>query len=201
MLWFDVPPGKARRDFKVALSTLGRALEPAKSKRSPSAFILREDDAYGLRPHADIWIDTEDFIRAIKQGDAVYDSARANALPHYQRALELYRSDYLPDTLYDDWSTERREQLLSLFLRTAERVAQIFATQGAWEKVIVTCQQLLAHDDCWEEAYRLTMTAYAKLGNRAQVLRTFRHCTNRLDATLGIAPSPETVAVFRKLTE
>ncbi len=200
MLWYDVPLEKARRDFKVALSTLGRVLEPDKAQGVPSAFIVRDGDAYGLRPHADVWIDADEFIREIDTGDSEYDAAPAAALPHYQRALELYRSDYLPDTLYDDWSAERREHLLSLFLRTAERVARIFAAQGAWEKVIATCQRLLAHDDCWEEAYRLTMTAYAKLGNRPQVLRTFRHCTEWLDTALGIAPSPETVAVFRKLT-
>jgi len=112
----------------------------------------------------------------------------------------MYRADYLPDAIYDDWSSEKREQLLALFLRTAERVARIQASQGEWETVIRTCETILARDDCWEEAYRLMMTAYAKLGNRAQVLRTFHHCTDRLQTSLGLAPSPETTRLFHQLS-
>lgn len=199
-LWFDLPPEKARRDFKVALSTLNRVLEPDKPPRAPSAFIVRDGDAYGLHPHADIWLDADDFIRHIKRGNEQYALAPVESLPHYRRALAMYRADYLPDAIYDDWSSERREQLLALFLRTAERVARIQTSQGDWETVIRTCETILTHDDCWEEAYRLMMTAYAKLGNRAQVLRTFHHCTGRLQTALGLAPSPETTALFHQLS-
>lgn len=199
-LWHDSPPDKARRDFKVALSTLTRALEPHKAQRAPSAFIIRDGEAYGLRPYADIWLDTDEFINHIERGDEVYSTLPDESLTHYRQALALYHNDYLPDAIYEDWSSEKREQLLALFLRTAERVARIQANRGDWEAVIPTCEMILARDDCWEEAYRLMMTAYSKLGNRPQVLRTFRQCTEKLDSSLGIAPSPETTELFRALS-
>jgi DNA-binding SARP family transcriptional activator len=192
-LWPELDPEVAQRDFKIAYSTLNRVLEPARDRNTPAAFLLRDDTLYGLRPEADIWSDVEEVDRLITQGDKLFETDVEAALPHYRRALALYQGHYLQELPYAEWCTEERERLLSLTLRTADRLARTLVAKGSWEEAIEVCQTILSHDDCWEQAYRLMMTAYDRLGNRVQALRTYQRCQERLQNELGVRPSPATV--------
>lgn len=198
MLWPGLGPAEAERDFKVAHSTLCGLLEPERVRNAPSALILRDESRYGIRPEADLWIDAEAFEAAIADGDGHLPGSTA-MLTHYQEALRLYKGDYLQDAPYEEWATEERERLLTLYLRTAERVAALQAQDGAWEDVIATCRLILARDNCWEQAYRLMMAAHAHLGNRAQALRTYQRCVAALEDELGVGPSALTEEAYRSL--
>ncbi|MEZ4517369.1 MAG: BTAD domain-containing putative transcriptional regulator [Chloroflexota bacterium] len=180
LLWPELGPAEAERDFKVAYSTLCNVLEPGRGRNTPSSFILRDGTRYGIRPEADLWLDAVKFETAVLAGDARREHETTAMLADYRTAFDLYKGDYLQDAPYEEWASAERERLLTLFMRTAERMATLQADDEAWEDVIATCRLILARDDCWEQAYRLMMTAYAHLGNRAQVLRTYRRCVTAL---------------------
>ncbi len=199
MLWPDQDPETAKRDFKVALSTLCKVLEPDRPEGMPPAYIIRDGSRYGLRPGADIWLDVEELEEEIAQGDRCFDREPERALEHYQRALALYRGDYLEDCLYESWCNEERDRILSLYLRAAERAAELLARKESWDEVLSVCRAILAKDPCWEQAYRLMMLAYARTGRRAQALRTFKQCAEQLRRELQIDPSPATVQLYEEI--
>ncbi|MGB4241925.1 MAG: bacterial transcriptional activator domain-containing protein, partial [Kiritimatiellia bacterium] len=160
------------------------------------AFILREGTLYGLRAEADVALDVEHFERAVAAGDALWGRDAGAAVTQYQTALSLYQGEYLQEYPYAEWCSEERERLRGLYLRAAERVARALADRGAWTEVIEVCEAMLARDNCWEEAYRLLMTAQARLGNRPQALRTYQRCVEALLAELDVEPSEETRRVY-----
>lgn len=43
------------------------------------------------------------------------------------------------------------------------------------------------------------LLAHARLGNRAQVLRTYQRCVERLRAELDVPPSAATMGLFQEL--
>jgi DNA-binding SARP family transcriptional activator len=196
MLWPELEPDAALRDFKIAYSTLCNVLEPARKRNAPSAYFVRDGSRYGLRGEADIWLDVARFDALITEGDRLFAGDRAAAVDRYRRAVALYQGEYLQAFPYAEWASEERERLLTLYLRTAERLATALAQEQAWPEVIAVCHAILARDDCWEQAYRLLMQAYAAEGNRPQVLRTYRRCVERLQAELGVVPMPATLAVY-----
>ncbi|MCS6843929.1 MAG: hypothetical protein NZ528_06340 [Caldilineales bacterium] len=198
-LWPGLDAETASRDFKVALSTLYRVLEPDLPARAPSAYVLREGTLYGLRPGADLWLDAEEFERLAAEGDRLARQGDAGFIERYRAAMALYRGDFLQDYPYDEWCAEERERLLGVWLHVADRLADGLAEQGRWDEVIAVCQAILQRDECWEHAYRLLMLAHARLGNRAQVLRTYQRCVERLRAELDVPPSPATVRLFERL--
>ena len=51
--------------------------------------------------------------------------------------------------------------LMSLARQAARRLAEWLADQAAWERVVSLSQRILQQDDCWENAYRLLMLAWA----------------------------------------
>ena len=192
-LWHDVESSIAQRNFKIALNTLYQVLEPERDPGSESAFIFRDGTTYALRPNADLWLDAEEFSSLVK-GSGKTD---ASAL---QKAIDLYRGDYLPESLYEIWVVEERERLASLFLESADRLTELLIAQEQYTDAIDLSQRILARDKCWERAYRHLMLAYDRLGDRGQVGRTYQRCTQALKDELSISPAPETQELYEKLT-
>lgn len=192
-------PEAALRDFKVALSRLYKVLEPHRQRGAPSAYIVRDGTRYGVRPGADIWLDADEFEQLIEQGDQLFAQEPSAASEYYRQALTFYQGEYLQEYPYADWCSVERERLLTLYLRTADRLARTLSDQAAWEESLVICQTILERDNCWEQAYRLMMRAYVALGNHAQAQRTYQHCRTNLRQTLEIAPSPLTEQLHAEL--
>lgn len=199
-LWPQLAPEAAARDFKVALNALNKALEPNRAPDAPFAFVVRDGSAYRLRPEADLWLDCDAFERACVQGTQALDSSQdAHGTELLREAVQRYAGAYLPDALYDDWAAQERERLLALYLRAADRLAAALFKRGDDEAVIDVCQRILAHDPCWERAYRLLMLTHARRGNRPLALRAYQRCAAALHEQLGVPPSPATERLYRRI--
>lgn len=204
-LWPELDPITAERDFKIAYNTLTNVLEPDRERHAPSAYIHRDGSRYGLRPEADIWLDSQVFVDEIAQGDACLTGqgdteAVEQGMVHYQRALSLYEGDYLQAYPFEEWTSLERERLLTLYLRTAERVAAHLLAQEKWEAALQMAQAILNRDACWENAYRILMTAYSHMGNRAQAVRAYQRCEETLQSELGVSPTETTVKLWQQIS-
>jgi DNA-binding SARP family transcriptional activator len=192
-LWPGAEPAVAHRNFKIALNTLYQVLEPDRDPGSDSAFIYRDGATYTLRPDADLWLDAEEFSRLVQ-------GAGATDMDPLNRAIQMYRGDFLPEAPYETWLAEEREHLLSLFLESADRLAELYLKEGRENEAIELSQRILSRDKCWERAYRHLMLAYEHLGDRGQVARVYRRCVQTLGEELDVSPSPETHALYEALT-
>ena len=191
-LWPEADPATAQRNFKITLNALYQALEPEREPGSDSAFILREGTTYCLRPNADLWLDADQFVQAVRHASPPDPDL-------LQRAVGLYQGEYLPDTLYETWAAEERERLAALFLETADQLTELYIEKKRYAEAVELCQRILAQDNCWERAYRHLMLAYHRLGDRGQVGRAYRRCIQTLRDELDVAPSPETDELYRRL--
>jgi DNA-binding SARP family transcriptional activator len=117
----------------------------------------------------------------------------------FQKALKLYKGDFLQDNLYEEWASRDRERLLNLYLRTADALCTLYAEKQDWNRVVELCQSILSRDPCWEAAYRQTMTAYLTLGNKPAALRAYHKCVETLNNELGIKPSITTQKLYEQL--
>lgn len=196
-LWPDADLEAAERQFKVTLNALNTALEPQRPPRTAPFFIRRQGLAYSFAPSYGVWIDVDEFELRVA-GAAARDEpdfARRNA----QIAVQLYRGDYLAESLYDPWTTEERERLLARFLATSVRYAEQMSSAGEQSAAIELCEQVLRRDRGYEEAYQTLMRSHARAGSRSQALRTYSRCLQALQDDLGIEPLPETIALYERL--
>jgi ATP/maltotriose-dependent transcriptional regulator MalT/DNA-binding SARP family transcriptional activator len=188
-LWPHLSPDAAERDFKVALNAVSKALEPSRPRGAPPFFVIRRGNVYGLNPAARVVVDADDFQRL----------AGSDEMEVLRQALALYEGDYLPDSLYDDWSGAERQRLRRLYLTTSERLARHLLQGGSWDEAIQVCQAILERDNCWEAAYRLLMQVYAAQGNHTLLQSTYQRCVATLQEELSVDPSPSTQALFERL--
>lgn len=196
-LWPEADLDAAERQFKVTLNALNAALEPNRPPRVAPFFIRRQGLAYSFAPSYGVWIDVDEFeLRAAAAAASDDpDFARRNA----QIAVQLYRGDYLAESLYDPWTIEERERLLARYLDVAVRYAERLSAEGDQAEAIQICEQVLRRDRCYEEAYQCLMRAHARAGSRSQALRSYTRCVHALQDELGMAPLPETNALYERL--
>ncbi|GAB4581789.1 MAG: BTAD domain-containing putative transcriptional regulator [Anaerolineales bacterium] len=198
-LWPGVDPEAAQRNFKVALNTLYKVLEPDRPPGAESAFILREGTVYALRPGADLWLDAREFVRLVREAEAISHPGRA--IPVFERALALYQGPYIAEARYETWAAGQREQLAVMFLQAADRLCDLYLQTGHLEEMISLAHRILGEDRCWERAYQHLMQAYLRLGDHGQAARAYHRCVEALREELEVPPSAETAQLYRNLTE
>jgi LuxR family maltose regulon positive regulatory protein len=196
-LWSESDEEAATRDFKVALNALNKALEPNREARASAFFIQRHGTSYGFNLASGYHIDVEEFEKLLTLGMAA--SEPREAIPLLEKGLAYYQGEYLPDCRYEDWCMEERERLHVMFLRGAERLARAYLDVEQLDSAIRWCEAIVRIDDCWEEAYRMLMTAYYRKNNRAQAIRWYEKCVSKLQEQLGVQPLPATVETYLKI--
>ena len=84
-------------------------------------------------------------------------------------AVALYRGDFL-DGFYDDWIINERYRLEALFSETLARLMMGQEAGGEYSAALSTALRLLRRDPLREDAHRLAMRAYCRLGQRNAAL-------------------------------
>jgi DNA-binding SARP family transcriptional activator len=134
---------------------------------------------YRLAGHPLIWVDHEALAWNVEQAIRM-ERFGDNPLPFWQRAYELAkRGEYLPDKIYGEWSTPKREEIAGLLRQSVQALARLYAEKqdkaseeeallllrSYWqqhprdEDVLRPLMELLGRRDCYQEA----LTYYEKL--------------------------------------
>ena len=142
----------------------------------------------------DVEIFLDRSVRARKESDC---SKRIQA---YREMLQLYHGDYLPEA-EGYWAVSEREHLRQLYIEAALSLGEHYLEQGEYSTSLECCWQVLGHDPCREEPYRLAMRVAAAMGNRASIANYYELCTRTLAKKYDAAPSSETRELFQQLMQ
>lgn len=193
-LWEDAEKDEGDRNFKVALHGINKALEPNRPPRTDPKYINRQGVTYQLNQE-EMWIDAqavEDYIAIANEARGTDDKVAVSA---YRSALEHHNGLYLPNRIYEDWSSEERERLQVLVLSAYISLAELMLTQQPLETVRLA-QKAISIDNTWEDAYQLQMKAYLAQGNRPAAIKSYQQCIKVLDKEFGLDPLPETQRIY-----
>lgn len=185
------------RDFKVALHGINKALEPNRASRTEPQFILRQGVSYQLATET-VWIDIDALEKYIIIGNQALSEEKEIAKKAYKKAIELYQGVFLPNRIYEDWSSEEREKSQLLILGAYITLAEIVLAENPLESIRLA-QAALSIDNTWEDAYRLQMRGYLAKGNRPQAIKTYMKCEVILEEEYGISPLPETKQLLQEI--
>ena len=131
-------------------------------------------------------------------GNETYTNNHEIAKIAYKTAINLYKGSYLPNRIYEDWTSEEREKTQLLILGAYITLAEILIDENPLESIRLA-QKALAIDAAWEDAYRIQMKAYIVKGNRPQAIKTYMKCEVILEEEYGISPLPETKKLLKHI--
>jgi len=182
LFWGDRPERNARRSLNTALWHIRHRCLP------DAQIILSNAHTVQFDPQVDLWLDVDEFKSL----------ASCDDMASLQSAVALYRGDFLED-FYDDWVISERYRLEALFLEALERLMACQEAQGEHQAALATALRLLQHDPLREDAHRLAMRAYCRLGQRDAALEQYRRCRKIVQDELGTEPMVETTELYQAI--
>jgi two-component SAPR family response regulator len=185
------------RDFKVALHGINKVLEPERASRTEAIYIVRQGVSYQIDLEK-VWIDVEVLEKYISIGNQCFGTNNEIAKQAYQKAIAIYKGSFLPNRIYEDWTSEEREKSQLLILGAYITLAEILVKENPLESIRLA-QNALRIDAAWEDAYRIQMQAYIAKGNRPQAIKTYMKCEAILEEEYGISPLPETKKLLQEI--
>jgi len=200
LLYPETEPDKVVKNLRGRVSQLRRALEPTLTRGSNSQYVQNVGQGYRFNEQAPCWLDTNVFVTRLKQAQQLVQTDRwAQALDQYERALALYRGDFLAEDRYEEWTLSFRDQYRQDFLSALEGAARCHAQLGDTTSALACCQRALAHEAHRESAYRLKMRFCYHAGQQQRALETYAACVHALKDLLGVEPTLETRKLYLQI--
>ena len=145
--------------------------------------VMFEDGAYHINPESKVWVDVDEFDRHVQAGHRLEAKERlTQAITEYEAAVEfeLYQGDFLAGDLYEEWPVLMRERLRVDYLDSLDRLSQIYFDRRQYATCLTACHQILARDNCREDAHCRLMQCYCRQGQYHLALRQYQTCVEVL---------------------
>jgi DNA-binding SARP family transcriptional activator len=197
LFWPESEPDLARRSLHQAIYCLRQTFK----RLAPAVQIIKfAHDRYQINSELAIWVDSEVFARAIAQARMCYTAGHTvEAMQSYAVAIDLYSAPFLAEDRYEEWTDEPRRAYQVMHLEALHRLARHHVERGEHSAAILLCQRALAEESCDEEAHQTLMACYMAQGLRHLAVRQFQICANALRIELGLTPSEELEAFYRRV--
>lgn len=200
LLWPDSDGYRSTHNLHTVVYYLRRMLEPKLGRYEQPRFLRHAHGMYWLDKDAPIWCDTEEFRRLVRQAEVLRGQKPVEALALYQAALALYRDDFCPEDLYDDWTVTPREEFRELYFSATLQAAQLLAdVHQDYAGAVSLCRAALAREPYREELHRAAIGHLVRSGRYGEAAHQYRTCERLLNEEFGLSPSPETRALFEAM--
>ncbi|RME47933.1 MAG: hypothetical protein D6791_04565 [Chloroflexi bacterium] len=208
LFWGDYNPAAAKASLRQTLSNLRQVLAPlGTATGNPTLDITRHTVQFNIDSRK-TWIDVHAFTAHLAAGRiGSGDGQGDHAVDIYQleRAVELYRGDFLTGLELDDcpefeqWRLIQQEEYHRQMLAALEVITAHYLTRGDAVKAQKYARRQLAIEPWHEPGHRQLMEALALAGQRGAALQQFETCTHILAEELGVEPSAETVDLYQRI--
>ncbi len=185
--------GTARTDLRTLIQQARLLLEPNLAADSDSAFVLREESSYRFNFSPNVRLDFME-LEEIQQEGKHYEAERAyaSAMKTYEKALPVYKGEYLPQDRFQQWSIPMRTHLQTEFAKTLNRLADLYARDGRMDEAIATTELCLKQDSYHEATYRRLMRYHACQGRKEAALTVYMTLEKLFREFFQEEPSPQT---------
>jgi DNA-binding SARP family transcriptional activator len=183
--------------IRYYVHTLRRTLEPRRVARQPSAFIASGGGTYRLQLDR-VDVDADEFEARVCAGLAAADSGLPVGAEDLERALEIYRGDFLAELPYADWAMPERNRLHDLACLGLRRLAEIRLGVGAVDGAVAALERLATLQPYDEDVHRQLMELDITRGRGSDAVRRYAALRSRLRATFGHDPDFTLAELARK---
>jgi len=198
-LWPDSEPDKARNNLRQSTFLLRKILEPGLDEARRSRYVRHQNEACRLEPGEGFDYDVAAFTALLDRAEEHWGTERrAEALAYLERALELYRGDFLSESPYEETVVEAREALRDRCLRAVKRLLEGYSAEGRLDRVPALCRRGLAADPYDEEFHKHRVAAQHGLGNRREALEEYHRYEEMMIRELDLPPSLPMQALAEK---
>jgi len=144
-------------------------------------------------------LDTEEFSAYIKRGDELSESAPEQAIECYQKAIELYKGEYLAENLYNEWVIPSRNYYHRLYFGALYQLLELLKDAEDYQQIIKICEKAFQIDPYEEPVHVQYLIALINSGQSKLALSHYKYITNKLRQDLGVKPSAQMKQIYRQI--
>lgn len=196
ILWPEVEQRRGDASLRMALSHARQAL--GLSNMGWDSLQVKRG-LVSLDPELEVYSDYELFMSLTQKAFRDQGGAHPLTVELLEQARQLYRGDFLPENLYDDWSGDLRRMLYDLYLQVLARLVDAYRLQDRWNDALEACQCYLALEPLNEELCKNTMELLWQKGQKEQALALYRELASSLEKDFGIKPNSELYRLYEKI--
>jgi DNA-binding SARP family transcriptional activator len=199
ILWTGEPPPQWDSALKALASKLRKLLGGWIDGAGEAPSIASEYGCYRLLLPRGSWVDAEAARNALDAAEGALRAGRVReAWAPASVAMAIAGRGFLPGES-GSWIERKRREIEDLSLRAMDAYTEISLRTSQSELAVRVAEEILAREPYRESSYKRLMLAHASLGNRAEAIRVFHRCRERLKEDLGVSPSSDTEALYLKL--
>jgi len=197
LLWPDSLPPSWPVALSAVISKLRQKLATVGLDRD--RIIANAFRCYQFRPPAATWIDLEAAADSLHQAEGAVIANQPEAA--YGPSLIATTIARRPFLVGEDapWVTSRRERLRDLLVRALDCRVEALVWNGELALAQDQARAAVDLEPFRESGYRRLMQLLVRRGDRAEAVRVYQQCRQRLADELGVAPSAETESLLRQL--
>jgi predicted ATPase/DNA-binding SARP family transcriptional activator len=184
LLWPDSNEENARSNLRHELWRLRKSLDT-----EGESYFLVDNLTIAFSPQSEVSVDVHRLENVSLGGSTTEELISA---------LSSYQGELLPG-FYDEWVFIERNRLAALFEARIDRLLEDLQASGRWEEVLEWGLRWIAMGQLPEAAYRAMMTAYANTGDLSKAVATYESLAKGLQNKLGVKPSEQTLALYKRL--
>ena len=192
--WPEASSVQLRNSFHVTLHRLRKAL-------GRGEWIVLDGDRYRVDSGVVENFDVASFEREFSEARRAVQRQQEDALAKLEKALAIFRGDFLDGEPAGDWHLDHRERLQRMYLTGLMELGERQVRDERYEKAADSYRRILARDEFHEEAMLALLRCHAAMGERSQALRAYRRYAERLRQELEADPGRDISRFAERLQE
>jgi predicted ATPase/DNA-binding SARP family transcriptional activator len=190
--WPESSAAQLRNNFHVTIHRLRKAL-------GGSEWITLVNDRYRIDPTLIAEFDAAAFDRDVVAARKALRKGEEGATAALERALALFRGDFLDGEPAGDWHLEHRDRFQRQYIDGLMELGAKHSAQGRASRAAEAYRRVLARDELHEGAVTELMRAHARVGERPQAMRIYQRFAEKLRKELEVEPDDETLDLVEQI--
>lgn len=187
-------PANALKNLAYRLRTALTALDaPGESVE----YILLKRGVYSWNSELPCRVDTEELDELFRR--ASQEVGEDERIRLYERAVALYKGDFLPKASYEEWVIPLTEHYRSVYMRCVFALLGLLAKRERYREAVDVCRAAIAVDPFVEDLHVQLLRALVALGQTREAMEHYDYVNKLFYRELGIQTSEVIRSIYREI--
>lgn len=118
----------------------------------------------------------------------------------YEKALELYKGDFLPKSAFEEWVISLSEYYRRVYLDCTYKLIALLKKQNRYERIVYVCERATEFVPFEEKVHENLIRALATVGNQEQAISHYEYVNNMFYKELGVRTSDSLRGLYQEIT-
>jgi two-component SAPR family response regulator len=196
-IWPDKDYSDPNTVMRAQMFRLRQALATDCPEASLASNIVFMQGCYRWENKVDCWIDVDEFEYLVDRAKNELASKPEKAIETYNRAIMLYKGEYLPESAFSEWVVPLRTYYHDLYLGCVFELADLYKAKRAYADIIRLCEQASSIDYFEEKIHVRLIEALLAEGQTTRAKVHYNEVTSAMYREMGIKPSDTMKSLYR----